>query len=81
MNIVIVILVGVVAGYLAGLVMKGRGFGVIVNFIVGIAGAFIGDWVFDELEIIITVGWLGLLIESFIGAIILLLIINLFKKK
>ncbi len=81
MNIVIIILVGIVAGYLAGLVMKGRGFGIIVNFIVGIAGAFIGDWVFDELEIIITTGWLGLLIESFIGAIILLLIISLFKKK
>ena len=75
------ILIGIVSGFLAGKIMRGSGFGLIVNLLVGIAGAVIGGWVFDFLNISIGSGLIGSLITSLIGAIILLFVISLFKKK
>jgi len=75
------ILIGIVSGFLAGKIMRGSGFGLIVNLLVGIAGAVIGGWVFGFLNISIGSGLIGSLITSLIGAIILLFVISLFKKK
>ena len=75
------ILIGIAAGFLAGRIMKGSGFGLIINLIVGVIGAVIGGWVFDLLNISIGYGLLGSLITALIGAIILLFVISLFKKK
>ena len=75
------ILIGIVSGFLAGKIMRGSGFGLIVNLLVGIAGAIIGGWVFGFLNISIGSGLIGSLITSLIGAIILLFVISLFKKK
>ncbi len=77
--IIVWLLVGAVAGFLAGLVMKGRGFGVLGNIIVGIIGAVIGGWLFPQLGIGGS-GWLYVLLYSFVGAVILLLIIGVIKK-
>jgi uncharacterized membrane protein YeaQ/YmgE (transglycosylase-associated protein family) len=79
MNLLIFLLIGALAGWLAGVVMKGRGFGVIVNIIVGVIGAFFGGWLLPKLGVAFG-GDIGLFITAFIGAVILLAIIGLIKR-
>ena len=74
------IIVGIVAGFLAGKVMKGKGFGLIFNLLVGVGGAILGGWLFGQFGISIGTGLVSTLITAFIGAIVLLFIINLLKK-
>jgi len=87
MNIIWFLIIGAVAGWLAGIVMKGRkGYGILGNIIVGCIGSLIGGFLFDLLGIRLSLGirYEGLitsLITAFTGAIILLLIINWLKKK
>lgn len=73
-------MIGAVAGWLAGMVMKGGGFGFWINIIVGVVGGVIGGWVFGLLGFEWG-GTIGSLITAFVGAIILLYIANLVKKK
>ena len=75
------ILIGIAAGFLAGQIMKGRGFGLVINLLVGIAGAILGGWLFGVLGLSIGGGIIGALVTALIGAIVLLFIISLFKKK
>src|SRR5579863_10273727 len=77
-SLLVIILVGIVAGYLAGRVMRGGGFGLIGDLIVGLIGAFIGDWLLPQLGIHLGVGIVALIVNAFIGAIVLLLILRLF---
>ncbi|MDZ7859163.1 MAG: GlsB/YeaQ/YmgE family stress response membrane protein [Candidatus Krumholzibacteriota bacterium] len=80
MNIIWFLLIGGVAGWLAGLIMKGKGFGILVNIIVGVIGGIIGGWLFGVLGI----GGESLiwtLVTALVGAVILLFIVSLFKKK
>jgi uncharacterized membrane protein YeaQ/YmgE (transglycosylase-associated protein family) len=79
MNLLIFLLIGALAGWLAGLVMKGRGFGILVNMIVGVLGAFFGGWLLPKLGISFG-GDVGVFITAFIGAVLLLAIISLIKK-
>jgi uncharacterized membrane protein YeaQ/YmgE (transglycosylase-associated protein family) len=79
MNLLIFLLIGALAGWLAGVVMKGRGFGVIVNIVVGVIGAFFGGWLLPRLGVSFG-GDVGLFITAFIGAVILLAIIGLIKR-
>ncbi|MGV8095480.1 MAG: GlsB/YeaQ/YmgE family stress response membrane protein [Mangrovibacterium sp.] len=74
------ILIGILAGFIAGKIMKGSGFGLIVNFIVGVLGALIGGWIFGALNIDAG-GKIGSLITAVVGAIVLLWLVSLFKKK
>ena len=74
------IIIGAVAGWLAGTLMRGGGFGFIVNVLVGIAGAVIGGWVFGLLGIA-EGGILGSLVTALVGAVLLLWIISLFRKR
>jgi len=78
-EIIIFILIGLVAGWLAGKIMKGKGFGVIGDIIVGIIGAFIGGFIFSLLGLSAT-GIIGAIIVATIGAIILIYILRLIKK-
>lgn len=80
MNFVIFLICGAVAGWLAGLVMKGRGFGVLGNIIVGILGGFLGGWLFGVLGVALGSGVLNYILTATIGAIILLAIVGLIKK-
>jgi uncharacterized membrane protein YeaQ/YmgE (transglycosylase-associated protein family) len=73
----IIILVGIVAGWLAGQVIQGTGFGLVGDLIVGLLGAFIGDWLLPQLNIHLGVGIVALIINAVIGAIVLLLILRL----
>lgn len=79
-NLLILLVVGAIAGWLAGVVMKGGGFGLIGDIIVGIVGAFLGSWLFSLLGVSAGGGTLGLLITAFIGAVVLLLLIRLVKR-
>ena len=80
MNIILYILVGILAGFLAGKIMKGGGFGLIVNLILGVIGGFLGGWLMSLLNIQ-KAGLLWELIVSVIGAVVLLFIVSLFKRK
>jgi uncharacterized membrane protein YeaQ/YmgE (transglycosylase-associated protein family) len=74
------LIIGAVAGWLAGLLVKGGGFGLIVDIIVGVVGAFIGGWLASTLGINIGGGLIGSIIIAVIGAVILLFVIRLFKR-
>ncbi|HHV84686.1 MAG TPA: GlsB/YeaQ/YmgE family stress response membrane protein [Petrimonas sp.] len=74
------IIIGAVAGWLAGNIMRGGGFGLFMNIIVGVVGALIGGWVFDLLGIGTGNGLMGGLITALVGAILLLWLISLFKR-
>jgi uncharacterized membrane protein YeaQ/YmgE (transglycosylase-associated protein family) len=76
-SLLVIIVVGIVAGYLAGRVMRGGGFGLIGDLVVGLIGAFIGDWLLPRLGIHLGTGIVALIINAFIGAVILLLILRL----
>ena len=78
--LIIFVLIGAVSGFIAGLLWKGKGFGIIGNIIVGIIGGFLGGWLAGTLGLEFR-GIIGQIIVSVGGAWILLFLINLLKKK
>ncbi|MEK6425707.1 MAG: GlsB/YeaQ/YmgE family stress response membrane protein [Burkholderia gladioli] len=74
------LIIGAIAGWLAGLLVKGGGFGLIVDIIVGIVGAVIGGWLAAKLGIAVGSGFFASIIVAVIGAVILLFIIRLFRR-
>jgi uncharacterized membrane protein YeaQ/YmgE (transglycosylase-associated protein family) len=76
-SLIVILLVGIIAGWLAGQIVAGGGFGIIGDFVVGIIGAFIGDWMLPRLGIHLGVGIVALIANAAIGAIVLLLILRL----
>jgi uncharacterized membrane protein YeaQ/YmgE (transglycosylase-associated protein family) len=78
-SLIVILFVGLVAGWLAGKIVRGTGFGIIGDIVVGIAGAFIASWLFPRLHISIGSGLISEIIFSAIGAIILLLIVRLVR--
>ena len=76
-SLLVIIIVGIVAGWLAGRVMEGGGFGLIGDLLVGLVGAFIGDWLLPRLGIHLGTGIVALILNAFIGAVVLLLILRL----
>ena len=79
-SLIIWLLVGAIAGWLAGMVVKGGGFGLIGDIIVGIVGALIAGWLLPQLGIAIGGGIVAAIINAFIGAVILLIILRLIKR-
>ena len=80
MNFIIWLIVGAIAGWLAGTVVRGGGFGLIGDIIVGIVGAFIAGWLAPRLHIVLLTGFIGEIIDAAVGAIILLLIVRLIRR-
>lgn len=76
-SLLAIIFVGIVAGWLAGRVIVGGGFGLIGDLIVGLVGAFIGDWLLPRLGIHLGVGIVASTMNAFVGAVVLLLILRL----
>jgi uncharacterized membrane protein YeaQ/YmgE (transglycosylase-associated protein family) len=74
------ILIGLVAGWLAGQLVKGGGFGVIGDIVVGVLGALLGGFLFRSLGVTAGGGLLGSIIVATIGAVILILILRLIKR-
>jgi uncharacterized membrane protein YeaQ/YmgE (transglycosylase-associated protein family) len=80
MEFVWFIIVGLIAGWLAGVIMKGGGFGMIGDIVVGIVGALIGGWLFSTMGVSAGGGLLGSIIVALIGAIILIFVLRLIKR-
>jgi uncharacterized membrane protein YeaQ/YmgE (transglycosylase-associated protein family) len=78
-SLLVFIVIGAIAGWLAGLIVKGYGFGLLGNIIVGIIGAFIGGWLLG-LAGFFPAGIVGEIIGATIGAVVLLLIIRLVRR-
>jgi uncharacterized membrane protein YeaQ/YmgE (transglycosylase-associated protein family) len=74
------LIIGAIAGWLAGKIVEGSGFGLIVDIIVGVVGAVIGGWLAGLLGLNIGGGLIGSLIVAIVGAVILLFIIRLIKR-
>ena len=79
-SILVILLVGLVAGWLAGQVVQGTGFGLIGDICIGIVGAFIASWLFPQLGIALGVGLVREIVSATIGAILLLIIIRLVRR-
>ena len=79
MSLLWFLLVGLIAGWLAGLVMKGGGYGIIGDMIVGVIGALLGGWLFGVL-CIHAGGLIGSIIVAFIGAVILIFLLRAIKR-
>lgn len=80
MNFILYLLLGAVAGWLAGKIMRGGGFGFLINIIVGIVGGFLGGWLMS-LAGIEKGGLIWELLVAVLGGVLLLYVISLFKKK
>lgn len=79
MGFILWIIIGAIAGWIAGQVMKGGGFGLLGNIGVGIVGSFIGGWLFDLLDISAG-GFIGSVVAAVIGAMILLYVLRLVRR-
>jgi uncharacterized membrane protein YeaQ/YmgE (transglycosylase-associated protein family) len=74
------LVVGLIAGWLAGVVMKGGGYGVVADIILGVLGGILGGWIFSRLGVGTGGGLLGGIVVAFIGAVALVAITRLLKK-
>jgi len=77
-SLAVILVVGIVAGWLAGQLVMGGGFGLIGDLAVGIIGAFIGDWLLPRMGIYLGAGMIALIVNAAIGAIVLLVILRMF---
>ncbi|MGN6570430.1 MAG: GlsB/YeaQ/YmgE family stress response membrane protein [Pseudolabrys sp.] len=76
-GILVILLVGLVAGWLAGKIVRGAGFGIIGDIAIGIVGAFIASWLMPRLHIALGSGLIREIINATLGAVVLLLIVRL----
>ena len=79
-TLLIWLVIGAIAGLLAGLLVKGGGFGLLGDIVVGIVGAFFGGWLLPQLGINLGVGYVPVIISATIGALVLLLILRVIRR-
>jgi uncharacterized membrane protein YeaQ/YmgE (transglycosylase-associated protein family) len=79
-DVIVWLVIGGIAGWLAGLLVKGYGFGLMTNIVVGIVGAAIAGWLLPQLGFVLAGGIVASILNAVIGAVILLLVIGLFQK-
>jgi uncharacterized membrane protein YeaQ/YmgE (transglycosylase-associated protein family) len=79
MHFLIFLVIGGLAGWLAGVLLKGKGFGILGNIIIGIIGGLIGGFLFGFLHISVG-GLFGAFITAFVGAVVLVYVVGLLKK-
>ena len=80
MSFIYFIIIGAIAGWLAGKIMKGGGFGLVMNMVLGIIGGVVGGWVFSFLGLSTDGGVIGSLVTSVAGAVLILYVGRLIKK-
>jgi uncharacterized membrane protein YeaQ/YmgE (transglycosylase-associated protein family) len=78
-SLIVFLIIGAVAGWLAGLIVKGFGFGLLGNIVVGIVGAFLAGWIFPAVGVSLGSGVVAAIIHATIGAVILLVLLRLVK--
>jgi uncharacterized membrane protein YeaQ/YmgE (transglycosylase-associated protein family) len=74
------IIVGLIAGWLAGVVMKGGGYGVLMDIVLGIVGGILGGWLFGALGFSAGGGLVGSIIVAFVGAVVLVAITRMLRR-
>jgi uncharacterized membrane protein YeaQ/YmgE (transglycosylase-associated protein family) len=80
MGVIVWLIVGAIAGWLAGIIVKGGGFGLIGNIVIGIIGAIVAGWVLPLFGVLIGGGFFAQVINAAIGAIIVLLVVAFIKR-
>jgi uncharacterized membrane protein YeaQ/YmgE (transglycosylase-associated protein family) len=80
MGIIAALVIGAIAGWLAGLIVRGAGFGLIANIVIGILGALVAGWLLPQLHVELASGTLGAILNSTIGAVIILVILSLVRR-
>jgi uncharacterized membrane protein YeaQ/YmgE (transglycosylase-associated protein family) len=80
MGIIAALVIGAIAGWLAGLIVRGAGFGLIGNIVIGIIGALLASWLLPQLGVSLGVGWVRDIVNATIGAVIILVILSLIKR-
>jgi uncharacterized membrane protein YeaQ/YmgE (transglycosylase-associated protein family) len=80
MSLIYFLCIGLIAGWLAGQIMKGSGYGVLGDIVIGILGAIVGGWLFGVLGIMPGFGLIGSLITALIGALLLIFLVRLIKR-
>ena len=78
--VIIWLVIGAIAGWLAGLIVKGYGFGLIGNIVVGVVGAFIAGWLLPQIGFTLVGGIVAEIVNAVVGAVILLLVIRFVRK-
>ena len=79
-SLLVFLVVGGVAGWLAGLLVKGFGFGLLGNIVVGIVGAFIAGWLFPTLGFSLGSGIVAAILHATVGAVVLLVLLRVIKR-
>ncbi len=81
-SIIVALIVGGIGGWLAGLIVKGAGFGIIGNIVIGIIGAFLSSWLLPQLGLSFFVvnAWITAILYAMVGAIIVLVLLSLIRR-
>jgi uncharacterized membrane protein YeaQ/YmgE (transglycosylase-associated protein family) len=80
-SLLVILIVGIIAGWLAGVIVRGGGFGLIGDLLIGIVGAFIGTWLLTQFHVNLGTGIVRAIINATIGAVVLLLILRLIGSR
>ncbi|MEG0796510.1 MAG: GlsB/YeaQ/YmgE family stress response membrane protein [Odoribacter sp.] len=80
MAFILFVMIGMLAGYVAGKIMRGGGFGLVANIVIGMIGSILGGWLFSLVGLQSTGGFISSLLVATIGAIVLLWIVSLFQR-
>ena len=80
-SLLTILILGAIAGWLAGLIVKGYGLGLLGNIIVGILGAFVGTWLLGRLGVSLGGGVAGAIINAVIGAVVILFLLGLIRRR
>ena len=78
-SLLVILVVGLVAGWLAGKIVRGAGFGLIGDLVIGIVGAFVGGWLLPRIGIHLVTGIISAIVNATIGAVLLLLVVGLLR--
>ena len=81
MEILVILLIGGLAGWLGSTIYQGSGLGLLGNIVVGIIGSFVGYWLLGKLGVHLGTGWVGAILTGAIGAIVILILINLVVRR
>ncbi|MBK7095312.1 MAG: GlsB/YeaQ/YmgE family stress response membrane protein [Saprospiraceae bacterium] len=80
-RIIVILVIGALAGWLGSIIYKGSGLGIIGNIVIGIIGSYVGYWLLGKLDISLGTGWVGAILTGAVGAIIILVLSNLLYKR
>ena len=79
-SLVVIVAVGLIAGWLAGLIVRGSGYGIVGDLIIGVLGAFVGSWLLPRLGVFLGTGIVAAIIDATFGALLLLFVFRLVAR-